>query len=321
MGPTIVILFVALGDANDPATRSVTKTTQEVLGEDSVVLVREVETMPDDDRAVELEKTLRASAVVELKWSAPDHREAVIRVHSFSGTWTERTLTFAASDAALERGRGIAFAVAAMVPAEPPPPPAPPPAPAAAPPPVVARPPVPEAPRAATSESDGTRFVAVDLMAHFAPSAGIDAAAGGGALAFAWTPSWIGLRASIARRSSRIGAAAATLTATRLALGAMGSHRLTRWFGIGGHLDLGTVRLAAERLALDGAEHASDQRWLPYGAAAVDAMVFVKRDDAFVLSIGIEHTAGPTRLAVAAAPVGTLPRTRVYLEVGVRLSF
>jgi len=310
MTSVIVLLFVALGDANDPATRAVTRTTQEVLGENSVVLVREVATMPGDDRAVELEGALRASAVVELKWSAPDHREATVRVHTFRGTWTERVLTFAPSDAPAERGRVIAFAVAAMVPDEPPPPPPPPP-PIAAPTP----PPAPERHAIAVPEKEREPRVAVDVTAHLAAGARIEGRAIGGGVAVAWTPSWFGFRAAVSGRSGIAEVAGAAITTLRIAGGAMVARPITRWFSVGAHVDVGLLRLSAERAG------AADARSLPYGVATVDVLLFAKRDDAFLFSFGIEHCAGPTHLVVAGESLGTLPRTRPVFELGARISF
>lgn len=310
MSPVIVLLFVALGDANDPATRAVTKTTQEVLGEESVVLVREVATMPADDRAVELESALQASAVVELKWASADHREATVRVHTFHGTWTERVLKFSPSDAAAERGRVIAFAVAAMVPAERPPAPAPEPSPPAAPPHETPRPTIVppnievRAPR-----------VAVDVTAHLAAAATVESRAVGGGLAVAWTPTWIGARATLSGRSAIADLAGTGITTLRFAGGAMFARSISRFLGVGAHLDIGLLRLSAARAG------AADARLLPYGVAVIDVLLFAKRDDAFLVSFGIEHTAGPTRLVVAGEQLGTLPRTRAIFEVGARISF
>lgn len=312
MTPVVVLLFVALGDANDPATRAVTRTTQEVLGDESVVLVREVAAMPADDDAVRLETALRASAVVELKWLGPDHRAATVRVHTFHGAWTERALTFAAADAASERGRVIAFAVAAMVPAE-----APPPVPLPQPPPAAASPvaePRRVPPDRAHVEPRPPR-VAVDIAAHLATGAMIESRAVGGGVAVAWTPSWIGLRAAVSGRSAVADVAGAALTTVRFGAGAMGSHPVTRWLAIGAHVEAGVLRLAATRAG------ASAARTLPYGVAAMDLLLSLKPGDALLLSVGIEHTAGPTHLIVEGESLGALPRTRAVFELGARIAF
>src|SRR5438045_625795 len=94
-----------------------TRTTQQVLGEKSVVLVREVGHMPDDAEAATLAASAHAT-VVELAWS-PDRREARLRVRTSPGTWTERAVSFQTSDPPAERGRLLAYAVATMVPPEP----------------------------------------------------------------------------------------------------------------------------------------------------------------------------------------------------------
>ena len=49
MDAALIVIVVALGDADDPATRAMTRTTQEVLGDTSLVIVREVPAMPTDD--------------------------------------------------------------------------------------------------------------------------------------------------------------------------------------------------------------------------------------------------------------------------------
>jgi hypothetical protein len=112
----IVVLLVATGEAADPSTTLVAKTTQDSLDENAIVVVREL----DPNRLTNTEASrvgdaLDAGVVVVIAWQ-DGHRNAVIRVRrDRRRDWVERTLTFVDADPTAERGKTIGFEVAAMI--------------------------------------------------------------------------------------------------------------------------------------------------------------------------------------------------------------
>jgi hypothetical protein len=116
--PLTLILLVAAGESGDATTRGIADATQDALGSESRVLVRESEGgAPDDAQALATERSSRANAVVELCWVAPRHRRATLRMHVAStGSWIERHFAFRRADADAERGRTLGFAVASILP-------------------------------------------------------------------------------------------------------------------------------------------------------------------------------------------------------------
>jgi hypothetical protein len=116
----VILLLVARGEAGDPTTLGAVRATHELLGQDLRVEVREVETTPPDERALELGRDLGAAAIIELSWESPEHRQARVHFHLEPHTgWNDRVIGFMAADDMVERGRTVGFAIASMIPASP----------------------------------------------------------------------------------------------------------------------------------------------------------------------------------------------------------
>jgi hypothetical protein len=307
----LVIVLVALGDGDDPSTRAMTRTTQDVLGANSVVLIREVPTMPADADAATLATSAHATAIVELGWSL-DRREAHLRVRTADGAWTDRTVTFQLGDPPGERGRLLAYAVSTMMPPDAAPPavapePPPPPVPAK----VVDRAPPPKVVTKPNVPFFGWIGVAVDR----ASDARIERRSYGVSLRAAYAPSVIGVGIALGARSGSIDAADASSTMLRAAIGPVVAFRMGRYVGLTVSGDMGAayVRLVRPGIAHDG-------RAVPSFSFALEAVLGPERTSV-VLGVGLEHMLGDTDVFVDHAHIGALPRTRAILGIGVRLRF
>jgi hypothetical protein len=321
----VVVILVAAEDARDPATTAMTATTQEALGPDAIVVVREVAAMPPDDEAERLEGTLHAEAVVEVTWPGATHDRAHLRVHVLTASppWAERDLVFAAADAQGERGRTIAFTVAAMLPA---------PvvrdvdaaapsrdrAPPVTPPPVVA----PERPVAARVEARPR--AAFDLAAAAALGVRGNAGGLGGEVGARWSPArsiWLAGFASAMLGDMEV--AQATSRSIRLAAGVAWEPLVaesTQPFGVGLVLDFGASRHALTRTIV-GASPVNAARWIGVGQLRVELTWWFLRQTALVSSLGAELAFGPTHVLVDGRTAETIPLFRGLFALGVRSQF
>ncbi|MGZ3418965.1 MAG: hypothetical protein ACXVEE_13925 [Polyangiales bacterium] len=304
MSAALVIVLVAMGDGDDPSTRAMTRTTQEVLGEKSVVLIREVPAMPGDAEAGTLAASAHATAIVELAWS-PDRREAHLRVRTGDGTWTERAVTFQPSDPPGERGRLLAYAVSTMVPTM-----VPPEAPAEAAP-IVDRAVAPKPPALVTKPFFGWIGVAVDR----ASDARIERRSYGASVRAAYAPRIFGVGITLGARSGAVDAVDATATTFRAAVGPVVAFRMARYAGLTLSADFGTAYVRLER---SGFGH--DGRFLPALSFALEAVLGPERTSV-VLGVGLEQMLGNTDVFVDRTHIGALPRTRAVLGIGVRVRF
>jgi hypothetical protein len=307
----LVIVLVALGDGDDPSTRAMTRTTQDVLGENSVVLIREVPAMPADSDAATLATSAHATAIVELGWSV-DRREAHLRVRTVDGAWTDRTVTFQTTDPPGERGRLLAYAVSTMMPPDAAPPPTPPPTPTVAP----ERPPVKRVDRPAPTLVAKPPFLGwIGVGVDRASDARIERRSYGVSLRAAFAPSVLGVGVSLGARSGAIDAADASSTTLRAAMGPVLAFRMARYVGLTVSADFGAayVRLVRPGIAHDG-------RVLPALSFALEAVLGPERTSV-VLGVGLEEMLGDTDVFVDHTHIGALPRTRAILGIGVRVRF
>src|SRR5690242_2576153 len=116
MSALLVVIFVAAGETNNPATESATSAARELLGAEHEVQVREIDALHDDDRTLSIASALHASAVVELVWELPDHRGVHIRFHVEPRPgYRDRFLAFSEGDDLSERGRTVGYAIASNI--------------------------------------------------------------------------------------------------------------------------------------------------------------------------------------------------------------
>jgi hypothetical protein len=81
MSTLLLVVLVAAGEANHPATLGAASSARQLLGTDLEVEVRELPTVPSDESARAMGTALHAAAVVELVWDTAEHRQAKIRFH------------------------------------------------------------------------------------------------------------------------------------------------------------------------------------------------------------------------------------------------
>lgn len=313
--PLIVVVLIAMGDAQETSTRAMTATAQESLEPGAIVLVQEGATGSDADIA-QLANTLRADAVAVVTWPQVDRTRAHLHVYGArQANWYDRDLTFNASDATVERGKALGFAIAAMVPPRP----------------VETSPGEPSDARAAPAEvplsspaSGPGRRIALDLVAT--GSAGIGGSGGG--VGSDLTGRWRLLSAfSLCMggglRFGEIADAQASTTALRLKTGV--AWRTLRTAGerpvtLGLRSDLlATLQFVSRTLSVG--RESGGSRWMPGADLLVEGAWYFTPATAFVGAVGGEVAFGTTRVFVGDVERATIPNLRMVGEVGVRARF
>jgi hypothetical protein len=316
--PVIIVVFLAASDASDPAAQAAMVATQDTLGPQAMVILRQVPANPADDAAVIVEKMLHASAVVELAWPDPDRHRARIRVHVAGGTtWTERELEFGTIDPPVQRGRAMALTIASMVPTTAPeePPPVPPPA-------------VPERPRSppssSASEAERPRVsptggpFSVDVVGL--ATVGVRDTTNrdlGGEAALRWRllPT-VSFRVALGVRFGEVPAARASLTTLRAGAGvawtAVGSDNAS----MGLRADLVVLR---HRLVRPG--ESEDARVQPAAALMAEGSWAPAAGTHLVAAVGVEQVFAASDVLLDGARIASLPRTYLVFELGLRARF
>jgi hypothetical protein len=113
LGAVVVVLIVST-TPSDPAADALELAAHELLGNSATI---RVELTPRDLSNTEtLQRAGEADGVVELVWTG-DHASALLHCYvAQDDRWVDRTITFSASDPAVERGRLLGFAIASMFP-------------------------------------------------------------------------------------------------------------------------------------------------------------------------------------------------------------
>jgi hypothetical protein len=113
--PVTLIVLVAAGQAASPLTIAMAQATHDAFA-GAVTDTRETRAVPTDADALLAEAISHPDAVAQVLWE-PRHRHAKLRMHfARSQRWVERSFDFSPSDPAVERGRTLGFAAAAMLP-------------------------------------------------------------------------------------------------------------------------------------------------------------------------------------------------------------
>lgn len=306
----IIVVLVALGQATDPSTQSLTQATQDGLGPAALVVVREA---PPDSLLVhaDSEKTgelLHADAVATVEWSDDAHEHAHVAVYSsHDHEWQDRSVTFAPGDAASERGRQLGYGIAAMVP---PPEDKPPP-------PDVhprhdERPPAPRPP-----PSPAPTTLAID-----AAGAAASGVAGGFGAEFSlrshlWRPLW--LRAGGGVRFGSISAAEASFVDVRFDGGPAIVLVSTGSFDVGARSDFVLTRIGITRDA--SPQNSSGSRFVAGADLMLEGALGLARNVAIVAAAGGELDFGSTKIFVDGTEVDHAAEARALAELGVRVRF
>jgi hypothetical protein len=324
MSALLVVILVATGEASHPATLGAAGAAREVLSPDLEVAVREMEVVPDDERALAWGTSLHAAAVVELAWDFSSHRQVRIRFHlDRRPGFNDRVILFDEADDVVERGRTIGYAIASMMTA--PAPSAEATRPAASPP----RPetnPLPVRPFFRAEPATRTRARgAVDVAA--AGAVGIAGSAGGwgGTLSGRWyfiAP--MAIRVGASARGGQVTVAQATSLLMHAAAGVawvpFPATRATP-FDLGIRVDALLLREQLTHFSDDDPEPVHTARWLPGADAAVEGSWLFSPNAGFLGSFGVELAFGRTDVTLERAWVTTIPPVRLVLQAGVRATF
>jgi hypothetical protein len=351
-GPLTLVILVAAGQGGDASTEGVLRAAREGLGANARLVIREAPGSPTEADALDIESSTPSDAVAEVRWTnARRDRASLLVLVPRTGRWVYRAIRFAASDAPLERGRTLGFAVVSMLPEggltppdRAPSPQAPESTPSAAPvaqpsgavPATLPSPPTaavigqeevdekPPPPTQVPGELRQQPRLAIDIVGIGAIGLGGSADGIGAAAAAQWfaLPALSlrlgggGLAGSLpsadANTSYFLGEAGVALHPLRARPG--------RPFGIAFRVDCVVMRQSASRLG-PGSSPASYERWLPGAAATLDADYLFAPEVELVLGLGIVDVFGPTHVSVQGVPVATIPPLRAVPDAGFRLRF
>ena len=322
MSALLVVILVAIGEANHPATLGAAAATRELLGPDLAVEVREMEVVPNDERALSLGTALHAAAVAELAWDVATHRQVRIRFHlDRRPGFNDRLILFSEADDIAERGRTVGYAIASMMtaPAMDPTRPTPP-----------SRPESGSAPPVAHPESGVKTSTsrAMDVAAAGAIGVNGPASGWGASLSGRWTfIAPLAVRVGASARAGQVTPAQSTSLFMHAAAGVawtMLPATRTTPLELGARLD---ALLMREQLTHFDAEDATDtepvtaMRWLPGADAAFEATWLFSPNAGFLGSFGAELALGRTDVTIHREWVASIPPVRLVLQLGVRAMF
>lgn len=317
MSALVVVVVVLATDAQAPQTRSMTRALEGALEPGSVVVLRETASAPDDEDLAAVAGPLHADAVVSVAWSEGDGRRAHLRVQrSGRPGSTDRNIEFKPSDASVERGRAVGFAIATMLPADEAPAavPAPPPAPRL-PSPVADQP-----PSKPPAEGGRDRAWGLDLSLVNMGGIGGDAPGLGGDLGVRrWVATGIDIRVAASATSGRMSAAQASFTLVRPRVG-VGFEVLHRGdVSVMVRLEAGPWLHAVERSS--AGQTSGGRRWVAGSSASGELAWSLVPALALILGVGADVAFGTTRVLVAEDERATIPAVRIVAAGGVSLRF
>jgi len=300
-GSLILVVLIVSQDASDPLVLSLGAAARKALGATDVV-VRAVPQLPSDEEAIAGAET--AEALAEISWADPEHRHATLRVHPRTASrWIDRDIGFDPSDADVERGRTLAFAVAAMLPDRPTPEPPPPP-------------PVAKPQEAPPVQGWPRSRAAVDVLAA-AEVGGVATGAGGMLTAKLLLGEHVALLASGGVLAGQDPAASASTLFAEVG-GGLGWRAL----GVDARLRPGArFEVYAMHESLGRSGEADQGRWLPGASLLADAAWRLTPGAAVVLGVGGEAALGTTDVYVRGEKVSTIPALRLLGVAGLEASF
>jgi hypothetical protein len=341
-GPVLLLLLVATGQGQDPATVALIATLEESIGTQLTVRVVE-STDPSDADALRLQREQHANAVAVVTWRDPEHLGAEVRMRTAAG-WYRRTIAFKPQDASAEKGRTLGLVMVAMGNERPPdePKPATPESPVAAAEPAGAPAPRASAPAKPAAEAEpptvskaresaapaggawnrfGIGAAGVGALGAGGPGAGAGAAVEG----LGFVTKTLALRLGASWRTGPLSELPGSDTV--VTAGAGGELWL---LGAGGPASLG-VRASALAIVhrvrsdvdSDGGRAETHDRWLPGGDLRIQSSLRLGSRAVWVLSAGAELAAGSTEIRKGSdrLVVATIPPVTLVGETGLRLMF
>lgn len=330
----VVLVLVAAHDGGDAATAAIRRAMVDTLRSRAEVVIRSVDHLPTDDRALDEARSAHAGVLAEVGWSDEPQAQASVHVHvAGTGGWLDRRIGFSASDAPAERGRTVGFAIASVMPEATAggaaPPAAPQPAPVIPPPSAMQEqpraPPPAEAPQSApvvpmvpaSPRRDAIGAVDLSLVGAWG------GAAGGGGVEIGGERRWRSLsaRAALEWRTGDITAAQVRTLMLSFAPG-------IAWrpiepnescpFGVGLRAGYMILREQLTR-PIDGASPPG--QWQSGAQALVEGVWQFAPGALAVVAIGGEATFGTLDVVVGGRTVASIEPLRLLAEGGIRARF
>lgn len=329
MTALILVILVASGEADSPASQSMLRATSDTLGLEAQVSIHEIDAGSGDTDVIAAGAKWHADAVARVSWQ-DGHRHAVVHLHGNASRWIDRDIGFNATDAEDERGRTIGFAVISMLPegvvphAPPPPPPSETPKkPDDSQSPILDQP-IDDQDREPPEPPPHHYVGSIDASGIGAIGIGGDATGLGGVVRGQWfyLPDF-SLRLGGGARFGTVPEIAADST-TLFGSGGISWHptQPTRRhpFGLGASLDVTAMHYALARTGLGGVAE-SQSRWIPAADFTLEGSWFFSEPVGLVVAVGGEMTFGQTDVFVENKSVETIPSLRGIAEIGGRLRF
>ena len=318
----VILVFVASTEASGPAAAALADAVTEALGAGARVVLQSYAGAPPGDEQLEAAARAQgAAAAARLVWDRPGGNRAALDLYLAENDRTvHRGLDFEPQDQPVERGRAIGLVLASLLLGEPP---ASPPA-ASQPPPE--RPPPDEQPRQVVEAAPAPPGPwALEGFADGGLALGGAGAGIGGGLAarFHLSP-LLGLRLGLHARAGSVAVAQSSSLAVALSAGGF---RSLRPFGDGRSWDLAAraelllMYEALTHFSPDDREPVHKGRFLPGGAALLEAQWRLSTSAALHLAGGVEGAFGVTRVVVRDEQVAELAAIRAVLEAGFRARF
>jgi hypothetical protein len=300
VGTFVVLVMVAVGEAQSPATQALALAVRAGLG-GSQVLIREGDE-PDGSRLAELAHAQGAALAASVRWSEEPRPRAAVRAYvTASGAVVERELVFDPADDPRERGRTVGLVLASLVP-EPPPPVA-----------IAAAPAPPAPPEAARWHLEAA---AAGVMGVTGDGGGVGGALG---LRLRLSPRW-SARAGARGWLGEVGSAQASSRALAggLGLGVLLTPPAAR-LGLEVHLDLLALGESLAHFSEDDPAPVRLGRVQPGATLMTELVIPLAGGAAVTLGIGALGVPGVTDVFVDAVRVTTLPRLRLLAQGGLRV--
>ena len=308
----VVVVLVSAGDVTSAQTGGVSRGLEEALEPGSMVLVRAAPIDPDDADLRAIAAAAHADAVAAITWTEAEGRHAHVRVQRANASAAaERDLDFTSTDASVERGKTVGFAIASMLPAasvvEP-----------AAPAPISDK---PTAPAPAETRDVGALAMSWGVDLGLAATIGIGGTAGGigGVLALRRDLGRV-VSARVAATITRgsVSEAQGSLTVIRPRAGVGLTLLRARSVVAGARVEVGPWLHVVDR-AGDG--RTSGSRWLGGVETVAEVAWTVAPRLALTFDLGLDVAFGTTRVIVGDEERASIPILRGVGDAGVRLLF